>query len=131
LRKLSKNWYNFANLPIISWHNARGGIINNTTIANNPSVLLPVQNNAAATCRAEGVKFVRVHLGLDFFNLNTIVSAPSCVLLGEYYIKLPQRTVQLTNGNNIAYNLTTFLEAANLWTHLTTEIQHDILDETH
>ncbi len=37
-RKLSRNWYNFANLTIISWHNACGGIINNTTVADDPSV---------------------------------------------------------------------------------------------
>jgi hypothetical protein len=130
-RMLSKNWLNFANLTIISWHNARGGTISNTTVANGPSVLLPVRNGAAAMCRAEGVKFVRVHLGLDFLDLNTIVPAPSCVLHGKYYIKLPQRTVQLLKGNNVAYNLTTFLGAADLRTLLPLEIQHDILNDMH
>jgi hypothetical protein len=47
-RRLTKNWFNFANLTIISWHNAQGGVINNTTVADNPSVLLPVQNGVAA-----------------------------------------------------------------------------------
>jgi hypothetical protein len=130
-RKLTKNWFNFANLTIISWHNAHGGIISNTTVAGNPSVLLPVQNNAAAMCHAEGVKFLGVHLGLDFSELCTIVPARSCVLRGEYYIKLPQRTVQLLNRNNLAYNLTTFLGAADLRTLSPLEIQHDILDEKH
>ena len=130
-RKLSKNWFNFANLTIISWHNAHGGIIINTMVANNPSILLPVQNSAAAMCRAEGVKFVWVHLKLDFSDLNTIVPAPSCVLLGKYYIELPQRTVQLLNGHNVAYNLTTFLGAADLRILSPLEIQRDILDETH
>ncbi len=130
-KKLFKNWFNFANLTIISWHNAHSGIIINMTVADNPSILLPVQNSAAAMCRAEGVKFVWVHLGLDFSDLNTIVPAPSCVLHGKYYIELPQRTVQLLNGHNVAYNLTTFLRAANLRTLLPLESQHDILDETH
>ncbi len=130
-RKLSKNWFNFANLTIISWHTARGGIIINTTVANNPSVFLPVQNGATAMCRAEGVKFIRVHLGLDFLDLNTIVPAPSCDLRGKYYIELPQWTVQLLNGHNVAYNLTTFLGAANLQTLLPLEIQRDILNEMH
>ncbi len=129
-RKLSKNWFNFANLTIISWHNACGGIIINLMIADSPSVLLPVQNGAVAMCQAEG-EFVRVHLGLDFSDLNTIVPAPSCVLLGKFYIKLPQRTVQLLNGHNVAYNLTTFWGAADLWTLLPLEIQRAILDETH
>jgi hypothetical protein len=121
-RKLSKNWFNFANLTIISWHNARGGIIINTTVADNPSILLPVQNGAAAMCPTENVKFS---------DLNTIVPAPSCVLRGEYYIELPQRTFQLLNGHNVAYNLTTFLGAADLRTLLPLEIQRDILDEMH
>jgi hypothetical protein len=129
--KLSKNWFNFANLMIISWHNARGGIIINTTVPDNPSVLLPVQNGAAAMCRADGVKSVRVHLRLDFLDLNTIIPAPNCVLCGKYYIKLPQQTVQLLNGHNVAYNLTTFLGAADLRTLLPLEIQRDILNETH
>jgi hypothetical protein len=130
-RKLTKNWFNFATLTITSWHNACGGIISNTTVANNTSVLLPVQNGAAAMCRAEGVKFFGVHLRLDFSDLCTIVAAHSCVLHGEYHIGLPQQTVQLLNGNNVAYNLTTFLGAADLRTLLPLEIQHDILDEMH
>jgi hypothetical protein len=65
-RRLTKNWFNFAYLTIILWHNAQGGLINNTTVANNPLVLLPVQNGVAASCRTEGVTFVRVSLRLDF-----------------------------------------------------------------
>jgi hypothetical protein len=68
---------------------------------------------------------------LDFLDLNTIVPAPSCVLFGEYYIELPQRTVQLLNGHNVAYNLTTFLGAADLRTLSPLEIQRDILNEMH
>jgi hypothetical protein len=41
-RKLAKNWLNFWNLNIISWHNAHGAIINGTTMPNNTSILLPV-----------------------------------------------------------------------------------------
>ena len=41
-RRLTRNWYNFANLDIISWHNGQGGVINNTALADNPAVLLPV-----------------------------------------------------------------------------------------
>ncbi len=83
-RRLTKNWFNFAYLTIISWHNAQGGLINNTTDADNPSVLLPVQNGVAALCRVEGVTFVQVSLRLDFSNLCTITPASSCVLHGSY-----------------------------------------------
>jgi hypothetical protein len=96
-RKLAKNWFNFGNMNIISWHNARGAIINGTTIPNDTSILLPVQDGTANQCHAEGLKFVRVQLNLDFANLNTICPVPSTILRGEYYNKLPQHTVQLTN----------------------------------
>jgi len=61
-QRLTKNWYNFANLTIISWHNARGAAMTNTTPVDNPTVLLPIQDGEAAGCHAEGVKFVRVSL---------------------------------------------------------------------
>jgi hypothetical protein len=130
-RRLTKNWFNFAYLTIISWHNARGGLINNTTVANNPLVLLPAQNGVAASCRAEGVTFVRVSLRLDFLNLCTITPAFSRVLCGSYYIELPQNTVQLIDGSNKAYNLTTFTGAADLCTLSPSEIQRNLLSEMH
>jgi hypothetical protein len=58
--KLAKNWINFGNMTIISWHDARGAIIPGTTMAGDPSILLPVQNSPAHQCRAEGLKYVRV-----------------------------------------------------------------------
>jgi hypothetical protein len=101
-------------------------------MANKPSVLLPVKNGALNTCHAEGVKFVCVNLALDFADLISLNPAPSCVLRGAYYINLPQRTVQLTNGtgNAYKYNLPTFLGAANLRTLSAAEVKCDILDET-
>jgi hypothetical protein len=100
-------------------------------MAGDPSILLPVQNSPANQCRSEGLKYVRVHLALDFADLNTVCPAPSIILRGDYYIQLPQRTVLLTNGNGIAYNLTTFDRAADLLTLSASDVQRDILDETH
>ena len=37
-----------------------------------------------------------------------------CTLLEEYYIKLPQTTLEVTAGNNQAYNLTTWHGTTNL-----------------
>ena len=82
-RKLCCNWANFANLSILSWHGANGNILNNTATAADASILLPVQNGAAAACRSFGVKFVRVQLTLDYADLNWIDPAPNCVLRGE------------------------------------------------
>ncbi len=63
--------------------------------------------------------------------MNTICPAPSTILRGEYYIKLPQRTVQLTNEQSAAYNLTTFIGAADLRTLSAREVKQDIIDDTH
>ena len=43
-RKLRRNWANFANLSILSWHSRNGNLINNTVTAVDASILLPVQN---------------------------------------------------------------------------------------
>ena len=69
-RKLRRNWANFANLSILSWHSGNGNLINNTVTAVDASILLPVQDGAAPNCRAPGVKFVRVQLALNYADLN-------------------------------------------------------------
>jgi hypothetical protein len=94
-QKLHRNWANFANLSILSWHGVNGNIINNTTTAANATILLPAQDGAANARRAPGVKFVRVQLALDYANLNQIDPRLNTVLRGEYYIQLPQDTVNL------------------------------------
>jgi hypothetical protein len=54
-RKLSKNWFNFANLTIISWHNARNGIIINTTVADNPPLFFCLCRTVPRLCVAQRV----------------------------------------------------------------------------
>jgi hypothetical protein len=90
-----------------------------------------VQNGPAHQCHAEGLKYVRVQLALNFTDFNTICPAPSTILRGDYYIQLSQRTVPLTNGNGAAYNLTTFKRAADLRTLSPSDAWRDILEETH
>ena len=110
---------------------ANGNIINNTATAADASILLPVQNGAAAACRSSGVKFVRVQLALDFADLNRIDPAPNCVLRGEYYIQLPQDTVDLVNAAGTAYRLTTFNGPADLRTLTMDDVRLLILSATH
>ena len=129
--KLRCNWANFANLSILSWHGANGNIINNTATATDASNLLPVQNEAANSCRSSGVKFVRVQLALDYADLNQIDHAPNCVLRGEYYIQLPQDTVDLVNAAGTAYRLTTFNGPADLRTLTMDDVRLLILSATH
>ncbi len=57
-RKLTKSWFNFQHLRIISWHNARKAVLTTTMIATDPTVLLPVQNGAMNQCCSEGLTFV-------------------------------------------------------------------------
>ena len=130
-RKLRSNWANFANLSILSWHGANGAILNNTATAANASILLPVQSGATNACRLSGVKFVRVQLALDYADLNRIDPAPNCVLRGEYYIQLPQDTVDLTNAAGNPYRLTTFNGPADLCTLSMADAKCLILDVTH
>ncbi len=120
--KLHCNWANFANLTILSWHSTNGGQINNTATAADPSILLPVQNKAAAACRSSGVKFVLVLLALDYADLNRIQPPPNATLRGEYYIQLPQDSIDLLNAAGNPYCLTTFLGAADLRTLLIDDV---------
>jgi hypothetical protein len=129
--KLHCNWANFANLIILSWHGANSAQINNTATAANPAILLPVQNGAANACHSSGIKFVRVQLALDYTNLNWIDPPPNTTLQGEYYIQLPQDSVDLLNALGNPYCLTTFLGAPNLCTLSVTDVQGDILRATH
>jgi hypothetical protein len=43
-RKLFRNWVNFQHLAILSWHDAKGDFIMDTTSATNPSILKPVKD---------------------------------------------------------------------------------------
>jgi len=132
-RKLSKNWSNLAYLKILSWHDEKGMRINNTTIPGDSSILLPVQDGNIADCRSPGMKFVRVQLELDFADL-TIATAPAphnVVLRGEYYLQLPQSSINLNNGVGAAYTLTSWLGISDLRTMSTVSVQRDILCITH
>ena len=46
-----KNWFDLANLIIQSIHNSAGALLNNTTTVADPTILMPVQDGAAANYR--------------------------------------------------------------------------------
>jgi len=86
LRHFQDHWTNFRNLTIVSWHDSPGTIINNTTVAGDPSILLPIQNGALANCRQPVVKFVRVKVAVDYsYTLRGV--SPICL---DFYVELPQ-----------------------------------------
>ena len=123
-----EHWCNFANLTIQSFHNSAGAVINNTTIAADPTILMPVQNGAAATCRKPDVCFVRVTSSIDFAPLVTIAIAGPTVLRLQYYLELPQSTLTLLNGVGANYNLTTWHGAADLSSLSAQDVRLFILD---
>jgi hypothetical protein len=53
-------WMDFGHLTILSFHQSDGNRIDDTTVAADPQVLLPVVNGALAICCKQDVKFVQV-----------------------------------------------------------------------
>jgi hypothetical protein len=114
----------------LSFHNAKGDIMTTTTDATDPSVLLPVVNGVLANCRKKDVKFVCIQLTINYAPLVNVTPPGAMVLRTEYYIELPQTSVQVTDGAGNAYNLLTFHGPADLRTMSPAEVQAQILDVT-
>jgi hypothetical protein len=108
-----------------------GNRIDDTTIATDPQVLLPVVDGALAICRKQDVKFVRVQFTLDFAtapNLITLNPYPvATVFRASYYIKLPQGSHALINGVGNGYNLVFFLAVDDLRTLTREQVHAEIL----
>jgi hypothetical protein len=131
--KLLRNWANFQYLTILSWHNAKGDITDTTT-ATNPSILKPIQDSKRDDCLSAGIKFVRVHLELDYFELAMTPAGPPAsnpVLCGEYYIQLPQATKDLANERGTPHRLSTYLGGNDIRSLSAEEVKHTILDVTY
>jgi hypothetical protein len=125
------SWFDFSKLTILSFHNVKGDIVPDTTNADDPTILLPVQDSVLADCRKKDVKFVRVQLTLDFSPLVDLTTqAGPNILRAEYYIELPQTLRQLLNGTGTVYNLLMFHRPGDLRTLSPTEIQAQLLDVT-
>jgi hypothetical protein len=123
-----EGWFNPANLQVLSFHDSAGAIINNTTIAGNPTVLLPIINGLVANCRQQDVRYVRVQLSLNFDNLLSPRHVGATVLKLMYYIELPQTLVNMTNGANVAYVLTTYHGPVNITAMTTKQVLNDIIN---
>jgi hypothetical protein len=121
-----KAWFDFGNLVIQSFHNSAGMVINNTTVADNPSDLLPVINSPLNTCRHQDVGYMHVSCTVDYAWLIT-VPGPT-VLSVAFYIELPQTTRMMVNGVGGNYNLTSWLGAADLSTLSCAEVCKNILE---
>jgi hypothetical protein len=127
LRHFHDHWRNFFNLTIMSWHDSSGTIINNTTLALDPAVLLPIVNGPLAACRQQDVRFVRVQVSVDYSYAIRGVSP----LRLDFYIELPQSSTPMLNGAGNAYTLVTYAGVADLRTLNTEQAKADILDVTY
>ncbi len=128
-RHFHDHWMSFQNLTILSFHDSAGAIINGTTSATDPQVLLPVQNGNLADCRSQGVRFARIQCVLDFASFVTAVPYPtSTILRVSYYMELPQESRAMTNGAGAVYNLLSFLGVDDLRTLTPPEVKATILD---
>ncbi len=127
-RFFHERWMDFAHLSISSFHNSQGKQMDDTTTANNAHVLLPVVNGVLADCCKQDMRFVRVQCTLDFAPLITVEPYPiSSTLCVSYYIELPQTMQGMMNGNNVAYNLTSYLGNGDLRTLLPEMVRDTIL----
>jgi hypothetical protein len=113
-RLFDSAWFIFANFAIISFHNSAGTGINNTTIAGNPALLLPVINGPVATCYQQDVCFVCVTCTINFTGLVLMPNYGQTTLCIGFYLELPKSTVTMVNGYKQAYNLRMWHGAANL-----------------
>jgi hypothetical protein len=127
LRHFNDHWRYFRNLTILIWHNSTGAIMNNTATAADSLILLPVQNGVLADCWQQDVRFVRVQVSVDYSYSIPGVSP----LRLDFYIELPQESRAMTNGGGQAYNLTTYVGQADLWTLDTAQARSTILDVTY
>ena len=67
-----------------------------------------------AACCYQDILFVCVSCSIDYRGLVPIPNPGPTMLCVGFYIKLPQLAVALTNGNNVAYNLTMWQRLADL-----------------
>ncbi len=109
-------WFDFQNLSIMLYHDSAGDPIDNSTMDNNPSLLLPMVNGPIVACHHQDIHYVHVSFSVDYRGLVTIPTPGPTMLRAGFYIELPQLMVTLTNGNSVAYNLnlTMWQGAANL-----------------
>ena len=103
-------------------------LINNTTVAGNPTVLLPVINGVLANCRQRDVCYMRIQLSLDFAALLGPRHIGATVLRSMYYIELPQTLANMTNGAGAAYVLTTYHGLANITAMTAKQVTNKIIN---
>jgi hypothetical protein len=109
-----EGWYDPANLQILSFHNSTGTCINNTTVAGDPTILLPIINGPLAACRQQDVRFLHVQVSLDFAHLLGAGHVGPTVLKLMYYLKSPQQLANMMNGVGAAYVLSTYHGSTNI-----------------
>jgi hypothetical protein len=127
LRFFQDSWFDFSLLQILSFHNDAGGQVNNTTMAANPAILLPLQDGPIIDC-CKAIKFMRVQLNSNYAALANVNPPGPTVLRATYYIKLPLHLHALVNGNGMQYSITMFIGPGDLRMLSPPEVRAQILD---
>jgi hypothetical protein len=112
----------FCNLSIVTFHDSGSAEIKTTTTASNAAILLPIQDGAKALCLQKDSPFVCMMCNANFSRLITIPNYRPTVLCVGFYLELPQTTVAVLDGHNIANNLTNLHGVANLTTLTSNEV---------
>jgi hypothetical protein len=107
-------WFDFQNLAIALFHDPVSALINNTTVAANPALLLPVVDYPLNLCCQQNVRFMHITCTIDFCGLISVPTYGPTMLRNGFYLEILQITVAMVNGNNVAYNLTTWHGVTNL-----------------
>jgi hypothetical protein len=124
----NKHWHKFNNLTVSFFHNLAGNQINNTTLPENPQVLLPIQDGNLTTCHSQVVCFVIAKCTLNFTSRQHMVRNLTLPILHvSYYFKLAQSTHEMFSGNGQAYTLVTYAGPKDFCTLSPANVQLQIL----
>jgi hypothetical protein len=81
-------WFSFWNLAIASFHDPASAVINNTTIAANPVLLLPLVDGSLNLCHQQNVRFVHITCTINFHGI-TVPNYGLTMLRIGFYLELP------------------------------------------
>jgi hypothetical protein len=85
------HWLDFTILANLSFHNFGGVNIANTTVANNLSILLPVQDSPVTTCHHQDVCFIHVNCTVDCAALISVPNYSTLILCVGFYTNYPRQ----------------------------------------
>ena len=131
LKSIDDQWCDPSNFNIKSWHGSDGQAIANTSVVGDINILKPLGDDvtplAVNARRLNDIAFANVSVTFDFGRLVPVDKRP-CVFPVEFYIELPQATVQIRNGHNVVGPITSFVGPSDICTLTPAVFKTTILD---